>query len=196
MDHWWPLLLLIATEPAHLAQYVSLFALGAMAYRGDWLRRIPTHMGMIWLGIGVAASAGIYYATLFAPERADEVLDTGGFTVGSLLYCAWETVICVGLSIGLLILGRRFFQRTNRFLMAMSAAAYAAYMLHLGLVATIQATILDVDVSASGKFLFVTAFGIVLSFGLAHLARWVPGLRDLLGVAPVVKEDDEAKAAT
>ncbi len=57
-------------------------------------------------------------------------------------------------------------------------------MLHFGLVVLIQAAILDVDASATAKFLFVTALGIVLAFGIAHVSRWVPGLRTLLGTAP------------
>jgi surface polysaccharide O-acyltransferase-like enzyme len=136
---------------------------------------------MIWLGIGVAASAGIYFMTLFARERAAEILDTGGANAGSLLYCAWEAVICAGLCLGLMVMARELFQRTNRFLLAMSAAAYAAYMLHLAIVTLIQALILDVDASANGKFLVVATLGIVLSFGIAHLSRWVPGLRNVLG---------------
>ncbi len=121
-----------------LPQYVGLFAVGAMAYRGDWLRRISTRMGLIWLATGVAASAGVYCMTLFARERAAELLDTGGFTTGSLLYGAWEAVICAGLCIGLMVTGRALVRRTNRFVIALSAEAYAAYMLHLGLVMAIQ----------------------------------------------------------
>lgn len=128
IDHWWPIFFVVASEPAHVPQYVGLFAIGAMAYRGDWLRRVSARTG------------------------------------------------------------RALFQRTNRFLLAMSAAAYAAYMLHLGLVIAIQGAILDVDASANSKFLFVAGLGIFLSFGLAYSARWVPGLRDLLGVAPTNTE--------
>lgn len=181
IDHWWPIFFVVAAEPAHLPQYVGLFALGAMAYRGDWLRSLSTRTGSIWLGIGVAAAAGVYYMALFAPERADEILDPGGFTAASLLYSTWEAVICAGMCVGLMVLGRVFFRRTNRLLLAISAAAYAAYMLHFGIVILIQSAILDVDASANTKFVFVAALGILLSFGIALISRWVPGLRDILG---------------
>ena len=194
IDHWWPIFFVVASEPAHLPQYVGLFAVGAMAYRGDWLRSISTRTGSIWLGIGVTASAGVYYMTLFAPERADEILDPGGFTAASLLYSTWEAVICAGMCVGLIVLGRTLFGRTNRLLLAMSAAAYAAYMLHFGIVIAIQSTILDVDASANTKFVFVALLGILLSFGLARLSRWVPGLRNILGTS--VPADTPSKPPT
>ncbi|MFC1708134.1 acyltransferase [Planctomycetota bacterium] len=39
IDEWVPLLFVVAAEPAHLPQYVSLFALGIVAYRGDGVQR-------------------------------------------------------------------------------------------------------------------------------------------------------------
>lgn len=184
IDVWRPIFFVVASEPAHLPQYVALFVVGVMAYRGDWLRRLPDRVGMIWLGIGVAASVGMYCLVLLAPQRGEQVLDRGGFTAASLLYCAWESVICVGMCIGILVAGRAVVGGANRFLLAMSAAAYAAYMIHLGLVLLIQAALLDVDASAGAKFLVVAVLGVVLSFGIAYVSRWVPGLRRLLGTAP------------
>jgi glucan biosynthesis protein C len=37
----------LAIEPAHLPQYLILFALGVAAYRGEWLGRMPAHLGAI-----------------------------------------------------------------------------------------------------------------------------------------------------
>ena len=98
IDEWIPLFYVLATEPAHLPQYMSLFAIGVLAYRGDWLRKIPVATGMIWLTIGVAASAALYWVRAFSPETWRDVVDTGeGLSVDSLAYPAWEAVICAGL---------------------------------------------------------------------------------------------------
>lgn len=99
--------------------------------------------------------------------------------------------LCVGLCLGLMVMGREIFQRTSRFLLAMSAAAYAGYMLHLGLVTLIQAAILDIDASANTKFLFVAALGIFLSFGIAYASKWVPGVRTVLGMGPPTPKANE-----
>ena len=60
IDRWAALFWLIPAEIAHLPQYVALFAVGILAYRGDWLRKFPTRSGMIWLGIGLFAAAAYY----------------------------------------------------------------------------------------------------------------------------------------
>jgi glucans biosynthesis protein C len=52
VDDWVPLFGVLAAEPAHLPQYVILFALGVVAYLGDWLGRMPAHLGAIWLALG------------------------------------------------------------------------------------------------------------------------------------------------
>jgi hypothetical protein len=34
-------------EPAHLPQYMAFFAVGLVAYRGEWFLRMPTAAGLI-----------------------------------------------------------------------------------------------------------------------------------------------------
>lgn len=183
VDEWVPLLFVVAAEPAHLPQYVSLFVIGVMAYRGDWLRRIPARVGACWLGVGLTAAAGLYAVQGFAPNRWETLVTTGGPNAGSLLRSTWETVICIGLSVGLIVVARGLFRRPNRLLSAMATASYAAYILHVWIVVSLQVAIIGVALSAVAKFTVVSILGIVLSFGVAHLSRHVPGVRVLLGTA-------------
>ena len=179
IDEWVPLLFVVAAEPAHLPQYLSLFALGVIAYRNDWLRRMPTRAGMIWLSVGLAASAGHWSLLLLAPDS--DVTAGGGFTWQSLLYSAWESLICVGMVVGLIVLFRQVFRRANRTLVALAAASYAAYIIHFMIVVFLQAGIEGVQVPALVKFGSVAVLGVLLAFGVGHLSRRVPGLRTILG---------------
>jgi glucan biosynthesis protein C len=191
IDEWVPLFFVLAAEPAHLPQYVMLFGLGTVAYRGDWLRRIPTRMGVIWLGIGVVAVAGVYAFKLGAPDRWDNVTASGGFSWQSLLSSAWEALICAGMCVGLIVLFRTLFHRTSRFLTALVAASYAAYILHLMIVIGLQFGLEGVDVPVSAKFGLVTVFGILFAFGIGYVSQWVPAVRAALGTSPA-KRDAEA----
>ena len=184
IDEWIPLFNVLATEPAHLPQYVLLFTLGLLAYRGDWLRQLPTTTGLIWLGVGLAAAAVVYVMLLEFPGVWDDVVALGGRSWQSLLYSTWEAVICAGLSVGLIVLFRQVFRRTNRFLAALAVASLAAYILHWLIVVGIQSAIVDVDLLALVKFAFVASLGAVLAFGLAYLLLKVPGVRVILGSAP------------
>jgi fucose 4-O-acetylase-like acetyltransferase len=181
IDEWIPLFFVLATEPAHLPQYVSLFAIGVLAYRGGWLRRWSTTTGMIWLTVGVTASIGFYVLRLSSPETFSDWIATGGFNWESMVLSSWEAFICAGMSIGLIVLFREVFNRTNRVLAAMAVAGLAAYVLHLLVVVGLQSAIEGFELPALVKFAAVTLFGVILAFGAAHLSRLVPGWRILLG---------------
>jgi peptidoglycan/LPS O-acetylase OafA/YrhL len=185
IDEWVPLFFVLATEPAHLPQYMSMFAIGVIAYRGDWLRKISVAIGMIWLAIGVAAAAALYWVRAFSPETWRDVVDTGeGLSIDALAYPAWEAVICAGLSVGLIVLFRETFNRAGKVLLAMAAASYTAYILHWMIVVFTQMGLEGVDMPILAKFLIVTGIGVLLAFWLGHMARRVPGLRVVLGIQP------------
>ncbi|HEY7565440.1 MAG TPA: acyltransferase family protein [Acidimicrobiia bacterium] len=185
IDEWVPLFYVLAAEPAHLPQYASLFVLGAMAYRGDWFRKLPTRLGMIWLGIGLAAAAAVYGA---------EAVGLWGNVVEELPRYLWplgatlEALICVGLSIGLIVAARELFHQPRRLITAMSSASYAAYILHIFVVVGLQAAILGLDLPAFAKFGLAALAGVVLSFGVGYLSSKTPGLRVVLGTAPSRRE--------
>jgi hypothetical protein len=178
VDEWVPLFFVLAAEPAHLPQYVSLFAIGVMAYRGDWLSRIPTRVGVIWLGLGLSAAASIYAVEAFGwwgNLRA----------TGTIL----EALIGTGLTVGLVVLFREVFQRPRRSLTAMATASYAAYILHIWVVVGLQMVILSLELPVFLKFSFVAVLGTLLSFGLGHVSRKVPGIRVMLGATPESRKE-------
>lgn len=169
-------------EPANLPQYVSLFSLGVIAYRSDWFRRMSTRVGMTWLGVGLVASAAVYALEsfgLWGDPRA-----VGGFNGPSLLRTSLEALIGAGLSVGLVVLFRGVFDRPRRLLVAMATASYAAYIVHLYIVVGLQGGILGLEAPAFVKFALVAVLGTLLSFGIAHLSRKVPGVRVILGTTP------------
>lgn len=181
VDEWVPLLV-VPAEPANLPQYVSLFALGIIAYRSDWFRRVPTRVGMTWLGVGLVASAAVYALEavgLWGGGRA-----IGGFNWPSLLRTTLEAMIGVGLSVGLVVSFREVFRRPRRLLAVMATASYAAYILHIYIVVGLQGGILGRESPAFVKFALVAVLGTLLSFGIAHLSRKVPGVRVILGTTP------------
>jgi peptidoglycan/LPS O-acetylase OafA/YrhL len=177
VDNWVPFLWIMPAEPAHLPQYMAFFAAGAVAYRGDWFCGMPTTNGLIWLAVGVIAAGGIYAAYAFGWWK----MAPGGLGLESLLRSCWETVIAVGLSVGLIVAFRELFDRSNRLLEAMAAASFGAYILHPAIVVALQTTIADLTLSAFAKFAIVSVLGTAVAFGIAHVARKVPGIRAMLG---------------
>lgn len=186
IDRWAALFWLIPAEIAHLPQYVALFAVGILAYRGDWLRKFPTRSGMIWLGIGLFAAAAYYVyslwgAQLFYDVFGTGIIETGGLDWRSLVFCLWEAAVCIGLCIGLLVLFReRINKKPGKVLAAMIGAAYAVYIIHWWVVVGIQAGFEAVDLAPFIKFVLVTILAIVLSFIIGYLIRLIPGVKKIL----------------
>jgi len=172
----WATLLIVPAELAHVPQYLSLFVLGIVAYRGDWLRRLPTATSLTWLGIGLAAAAARYVVDLNGWQRL-----RSNPAVTHLAWNVWEAFICVGLCVGLLILFREHLNRQpGRLLTAVAGAAYAAYIIHAIVVIVLQFGMDGVALAPLAKFGLVTLVGVPLSFGLGHLLRQVPGAKRVL----------------
>ncbi len=191
VDKWVPLLGIVAAEPAHLPQYVALFASGIAAHRGDWLRRMPTTVGMIWLAVGSIAAAGVYIAHAVGK---DDLMVGGGTGWSSLLFSTWEMMISAGLVVGLIVLFREVFHRPHRLLAAMAAASFGAYILHPEIVVALQSGIQGLVLPAVVKFALVAVLGTILAFGVAHLISHVPGLRAILGTANGHRARDHSRA--
>jgi glucan biosynthesis protein C len=182
IDRWVSFLWIMPVEPAHVPQYMALFAAGVAAFRGDWFRSMPTGAGVACLAIGMIASSGIYLAYAFGSWN--ELMASGGFNLSSLIRSFWETVIAVCLSIGLIVAFRELFDRPSRLFSVMAAASFGAYILHPAIVVTLQEAITDLAMPAFAKFAVVSLLGSLLSFALARLSGHVPGVRLVLGTAP------------
>jgi surface polysaccharide O-acyltransferase-like enzyme len=181
IDRWVAFLFLVPSEIAHLPQYASLFIIGMMASRADWLRKLPTATGMIWLGIGLVAAAARYAYQLVGRQFLPSLTAGGGLNWRSFFWSTWEAFICIGLCVGLLTLFREYFNKQpGKLLSAMAGASYGAYIIHLFVVVAIQMGLHTIALPPFVKFALVTLIGVPLSFGIAHLVRQVPGAKKIL----------------
>jgi hypothetical protein len=180
IDRWVPALI-FPVEPAHLPQYVSMFLIGILAYRGDWLRKVPTATGVPWLAIGLAAGAAYYVYDLILAQSLPQIVAIGGKSWQSLVFCAWEAIVCAGLGVGLLVLFReRLNGAPGKGLVAIVGAAYGAYIIHIPVVLGVQVGADGVQLAPFVKFIIATIIAALLSFGIAYLAKKVPGLKRVL----------------
>lgn len=186
IDVWVPLFYLIPAEAAHLPQYIALFAVGLMAYRGDWLNRFPTRSSMVWLGIGLFGAVAFYAYSLWGAQLIYDLLgtsliETGGLDWRSLVFSTWEALVCVSLCIGLLVLFRERFNKTPAMIMvAMIGAAYSVYIIHILVVIGLQAGFESLDMGPFTKFVLVTTLSISLSFIIGILIKKIPRAKKIL----------------
>lgn len=179
-NQWVPLLFLVPAEMAHLPQYVSMFVLGILAYRFKALDRLPTKVGLAWLGIGLV-SAAWYYVDILSGKSFMMSQPISGANSGSLVWSTWEALVCVGLSIGLLTLYREWINKKAASLMsAITRAQYGTYIIHILIVIGVQAGLAGLPLPAFVKFGIATFFSAIFSFWISHLVLKIPGVKKVV----------------
>jgi glucans biosynthesis protein C len=170
IDRWVNMLGVVPAEVAHLPQYASLFGVGLLAARGRWLEALPTRIGLLWLAVGLSLAELRYvYALLLGAAPAPQ------------LWSAWESFMCVGLCVGLLVLFREYGGVPSRLLGGLARNAYGAYVVHvLPVVVGLQFALAPISLDPFAKFALVTLAGVTLSFLLAASLRRLPGARAVL----------------
>ena len=168
-DNWIWLLGFIHIEPAHYLQYVIMFILGVLAYRGQWLTGMNNRTGAISLLIGSALAIGDY------------VRNDGAW---NNFVCQWfgiyESLLCVFFSVGLLWLFHEFVNGTNAFQNWCSQQAYGAYIVHLFVLLAIQNATDGIMLPGIVKFIIIGSVASIISFVVTYLLRLVPGVKKVL----------------
>ena len=178
IDRWVDLFGFLPTEVAHLPQYCSLFIVGILAYRQNWLWQLPAVRGLTWLGIGVGAGLLRYLYSLTRVEWGLPMLIAGGrFTWQSFIWSFWEATICVGLCIGLLTLFRERLNFQEKPMRMLSANAYGVYLIHLLVVLYVQFRVADLAIGPIAKFGLVMVIGIPICFALSAFLRRLPFIK-------------------
>ncbi|MEV8635364.1 acyltransferase family protein [Streptosporangium sp. NPDC051023] len=156
-------------SPAYLPQYASLFAVGVLAYRGQWLDALsPKARRPSFVISGVATAVLLPVTTI-----TDGALRT-------LVSAAWESVFAVTVVIGLLSLFRGRFDRQGRRGRFLSEHAYTVYVVHPLVLVGLGYAFRPLDAPAIVKFAVVAVFALPLCWGLAYAVRSLPGARKVL----------------
>lgn len=158
---------LIPVEPAHLPQYFSLFIAGTMFNHATWLHQLTLKSGLAFFTLAIIT----YLVNVQLPEVVKEYWLMESFI---------ESLLCVGISIGVLSLFRYYGNTMNYFVKTLSENVYGVYLFHLFIVIFLQQLMVHWFIGPNLKFFLVTLFGLILSFGLTALLRMSPLLRRII----------------
>lgn len=164
---YWPVVGL--PSPGYLPQYVAMFTVGALAYRGDWLHRLPDRAGVVG---GIAAVATLPVMMVFATAAPD--------TGASLVRLLAENLFSVGLVLALLVFFRRFVTRDNRVWRFLGDNAFAVYVLHTVVLVLVAMALGGWQAPAVVKFAGLAALSVPLSWVSAAGVRAIPGVKRVL----------------
>jgi surface polysaccharide O-acyltransferase-like enzyme len=166
----------------YFSQYILLFIVGVCAWRRNWLLRIPLGFGLRWLGLALGAGglawAGIVVAAI--RTHSTEKL-AGGFTWQSAALCFWESLVCVGLCLGVLVVFRENLNRHSKFTRWLSDNCFAVYLFHTPILIAITLSLRGWNAPKLMKFSGATVLAVVATYLASSLLfRRIPGLKRIL----------------
>jgi glucans biosynthesis protein C len=167
----------------YFSQYVVLFSLGIIAYRGDWLRRIPSAFGIFWLKLALIIGVPGFFAVLLTSGvlHGSPAPLLGGLHWQSALFSLWESFFCIGVALGLIVLFRDHFNWQTPFTAWMSKNSFTAYLLHTPLLVATTLALRPLPLPLMVKFLVACLIAVPLTFSVSGLLRpIIPGLRRIL----------------
>lgn len=174
-------------EPWHLEfarapQYLALFVVGTMAYRGNWLERFTDAQAKTWRWIALvfvlllpvtAVAAGALTGTI-----NDEVL--GGLTWLSLASSLWEGFMCVSMVIVVLAWFRKRFDHQGRLAKVMTDNCFTVYVLHPLIIVWLALALSGISMNLGLKYIWVAPLAVTLCYLVAYLVRKIPFVRSFL----------------
>jgi glucan biosynthesis protein C len=163
-------------------QYICMYIVGIIAYRHNWLVRIPDAMGKLWLAIAIIFIF-ILFPVLFVSGGAasgDISRFTGGFHWQCLALAFWEQFTGAAMIISLLFLSGKWFNRQGSISKAMSASAYTAYVIHAPVIILVAILIRNISLYPLLKFALAVLISVPFCFALADFVRQLPLARRIL----------------
>jgi hypothetical protein len=162
--------------------WVAGFTLGVLGGERGWYHPLDPGLARrvrraAWAAIAaclmfvsvVAVTSGFGFDTIF-----------GGGTWESLVLATLEGTIVVTVSLWLIDLFQRRFDNQGRVGATMSRAAFAAFLVHQGVLVALVLAIRHVELPPEVKYLTVASLGVVISFAVGSLLVRIPGLARLL----------------
>jgi len=170
-------------QPAFFTQYIVLFALGIVAYRNNWFVSLPKRLGCGLL-IGAAILSPIAWSGLLILGGGLQQGITnyvGGWRWQSAGYALWESLFCMAICPGFLVLYREHFNGRGRISKLMSDNSFGIYFAHPPIVIAVSQMFVGLALPPLAKWLVVAPLALLATLAVVHLVlRRTPLLRRII----------------
>jgi hypothetical protein len=170
---------------AYLPQYLSFFAVGAVASRGDWLRNISWTKGLAGGVMAILASILLFPLAFSGEMLSMDLTETLSEAMGegrwrSAVYALWESTFAVGVGLALIVGFRTFLNRQGRLGEYLSLHAYTVYIIHIPVVVFVGVALSNFEVEHLLKVSVAGAIALTVCWALAYPIRKIPGASRIL----------------
>jgi Acyltransferase family len=154
---------------SYLPQYISFFLIGVIAFHNDWLRKLSSSMAKRVCIVALLATCILFPLSL----SGEHFLGNGYWQSG--VYALWDSIFAVGVSMGLIVLFRRFYDVPGRFWQFLSQHYYTVYIIHIPIIVPLAALVLSrISIEPLLKFGLAAVVTVPICWGTAYLIRKIP----------------------
>ena len=170
---------------AYLPQYLSFFVLGAVAYRRDWFKTLPVSRGIAGIGIAAVVSVVLFPLAISGQMFSLAVGPTLNNAMGeghwqSAIYAVWDSTFAVGMSLALITLYGRLFNRQGKLGALLARNSYTVYIIHTPTIIYLAYALRGMELASLLKFAVVSIIAVPVCFAVAYLIRKIPGTSRVL----------------
>jgi glucans biosynthesis protein C len=165
-----------------MPQYILMYVAGLLAYRNDWLSRLPDASLRFWgwLAAGLTLCLPVFTFLSGAVDGNPNILFTG-LTWQCLVMNLWTGLACVAYSLAILLWLRQLKFSSSRLVKAGGANTFTVYLIHpLLLVPLTTLGLSHLAIPPLVKFVIASVITVAICFGLASLLRRIPGAKAIL----------------
>ena len=166
----------------HFPQYISLFILGLIAARNNWLDQLTPQPGKQMRTIALCLIF-IGFPLFFFVQRWLN-FPVSQFNVGghwpSLWYAIWEQITGLSIITALLCIGKSIWNQGGAALLAASRATFAMYIFHPLVLIAFTVAIHHWNLEPGVKFLVAAPVAVVGTFLLAQVVIRIPGVNKVI----------------
>jgi len=161
-------------------QYICMFIIGIIAYRGNWFSGLTDSSGKVWQIVTVILIVSI--PAIFVLGEAREGVNSfmGGLKWQALFYALWEQFVCVGMVIGISVLFRKLYNQQGSLAKTLSASAYTVFIIHAPVLVFLALALKGISLYPLIKFVLVAPLAVSLCFAIATVIRKLPLARKIL----------------
>jgi peptidoglycan/LPS O-acetylase OafA/YrhL len=167
---------------AFFVQYIAMFILGVIAYRRDWLQRLPVTTARTCFALaGLLVVVVLPLLSIFGGAASGHNKEfLGGPHWQAFAYALWEQLFAVVIMIGLIVLFRERFNRQGPLAQMAASSSYTVYIIHTPIIILFALAIRSVPLYPLLKFAVAALVTIPLTFALANVLRQLPLARRIL----------------
>jgi fucose 4-O-acetylase-like acetyltransferase len=155
-------------------QYIALFAIGVLAYRGNWLKQLSREAGGLWSKVSIGLIMLFLVLLALGASDGDPTRFAGGFHWQAFTLAIWEQFTCIAIVFALTVLFRVRYNSQGSLAKAMSESAYTAYIIHAPVIILLALGLRGVQLPLPLKWVSVSGLAVPVCFTFSYFIRRLP----------------------